>query len=193
MMKKDKIPVTYEPPRSAHMPSIPSPHLIYLLVDCSTSMEGQSLEQAKAGALQFATDARSRGYRVGLIRFADDARALQNPDTGFTQAVQSLTAFGTTNLAAALALAIKHLYGATGDRLICVITDGLPDSKRKALKQASIAIRQGIQIMAIGTDGADEQFLADLATTDKLSRYVKQENLEEGITDMARLLPPKNV
>lgn len=184
--------MTYNSTRSANLPSVPSPHLIYLLVDCSTSMEGIALEQAKAGALQFATDARARGYRVGLIRFADDAKALQNPDTGFTQAVQNLAAFGTTNLAAALELAIKHLTGASGDRIICVVTDGMPDSKRKALSQAGKAVRQGIQIMAIGTAGADERFLAQLATTDKLSRYVRRENLEEGITEMARLLPPKN-
>lgn len=183
--------MTYDPPRETRLPSVPSPHLIYLLVDCSTSMEGEALDQAKAGALQFATDARSRGYRIGLIRFADDARALQNPDTGFTQAVQSLTAFGTTNLAAALELGIKHLSGATGDRIMCVITDGLPDSKRKALRQADKAVRQGIQIMAIGTDGANEKFLAELATTDKLSRYVRREKLQEGIGEMALLLPSK--
>jgi Mg-chelatase subunit ChlD len=155
-------------------------------------MEGHSLEQAKLGALRFATDARARGYRVGLIRFADDAHALLNPDTGFTQAVENLQAYGTTNLAAAIDLATRHLAGASGQRVMCIVTDGLPDSKRKALSAAGRAIKKGIDIMAIGTEGADARFLGHLATTDVLSRYVTRDKLQEGITDMARLLPPKN-
>src|ERR1017187_4911435 len=89
---------------SPHSISNPSPHMVYLLIDCSTSMEGRPLTQAKEGTLRFTSDARTRGYRVGLIRFADNAVALQTPETGFTAAVESLVAFGTTNLADALEL-----------------------------------------------------------------------------------------
>jgi Mg-chelatase subunit ChlD len=170
-----------------------SPHMVYLLMDCSSSMDGDPLWQAKEGALRFADDARGRGYRVGLIRFADNANALHNPDTGFTNAIQSLTAFGTTNLAAALELGIEQLVReAVGQKIMCVVTDGMPDSERKALAQAKRAAQNDIQIMVIGTSGADRAFLNKLATTSGLSNYVTQDKLQQGITDMARLLPPKN-
>jgi Mg-chelatase subunit ChlD len=129
---------------------------------------------------------------VGLIRFADNANALQNPDTGFTSAIEQLRAFGTTNLAEALELGIDRLVReAVGQKVMCVVTDGMPDSERKALAQAKRAAQNDIQIMVIGTSGADRKFLAKLATTTGLSNYVSQENLEQGITDMARLLPPR--
>jgi Mg-chelatase subunit ChlD len=170
-----------------------SPHVVYLLMDCSSSMDGDPLEQAKEGALQFADDARERGYRVGLIRFADSANALHNPDTGFTNAIYSLSAYGTTNLAAALELGIEQLVReAAGQKVMCVVTDGMPDSERKALAQARRAAQNGISIMVIGTSGADRAFLAKLATTSGLSNYVSQDKLQQGITDMARLLPPKS-
>jgi Mg-chelatase subunit ChlD len=155
-------------------------------------MEGDPMAQAKEGALRFAADARERGYRVGLIRFADNAYALNNPDTGFNRAIQSLSPFGTTNLAAALDLGIWHLVReAAGDKVMCVVTDGMPDSERKALGEAKRAIQNDIKIMVIGTSGADRKFLAKLATATGLYNYVDQSELEQGITDMARLLPPK--
>ncbi|HUD11713.1 MAG TPA: vWA domain-containing protein, partial [Candidatus Saccharimonadia bacterium] len=157
-----------------------SPHMVYLLIDCSSSMEGNPMRQAKDGALHFADDSRERGYRVGLIRFADNANALQNPETGFTDAVQSLVAFGTTNLAEAIDLAIEHLVReAVGQKVMCVVTDGMPDSERKALAQARRAAQNDIQIMVIGTSGADRKFLAKLATASSLSNYVSQDNLEQ--------------
>jgi Mg-chelatase subunit ChlD len=168
-----------------------SPHVVYLLVDCSTSMEGPSLQQAKNGAIKFATDARTRGYRVGLIRFADKANALMNPDTGFTQAIQNLIAYGNTNLTAAIELATEHLVReATGERIICVVTDGMPDNQRTALKAAKRATQNDIEIMVIGTSEADRKFLSKLATRAGLYNYVEKESLEKGVTDMARLLPP---
>lgn len=147
--------------------------------------------QAKQGALDFAREARSKGYRVGLIRFADDAFALKNPETGFEDAVQSLTAFGTTNLTAAIELATDHLMAeASGQLVMCIVTDGLPDHTRSALKAARRADNLGINIMAIGTAGANEKFLDKLVTDDELYAYVDTMNLRIGVTDMARLLPP---
>jgi Mg-chelatase subunit ChlD len=168
-----------------------TPHMVYLLIDCSTSMDGAPLFQAKQGALNFADEARAKAYRVGLVRFSDDAYALKNPDTGFTDAVDSLTAYGTTNLTAGIELATEHLMNeATGQRVMCVVTDGLPDHTRSALKAARRAGDLGIHIMAIGTAGANEKFLNKLVTSQALSSYVETAQLQSGVTDMARLLPP---
>ncbi len=168
-----------------------SQHMVYLLIDCSTSMNGAPMFQAQQGAIDFATEARTKGYRVGLVRFADDAYALKNPDTGFTDAVESLAAYGTTNLTAGIELAAEHLMQeAAGQRVMCVVTDGLPDHTHSALKAAKKAAALGIHIMAIGTAGANEKFLNKLVTSDKLSSYVATNQLQSGVTDMARLLPP---
>ena len=166
------------------------PHVVYLLVDCSTSMAGDALDQARQGALSFAADARLRGYSVGLIRFADTANALLNPDTGFTLAIADLTAFGNTNLTAAIQLATERLATeASGQRTMCIVTDGMPDNPRSALKAAKLATHANIQIMAIGTSGADLKFLSKLATTSQLANYVATAQLGQGLTEMAKMLP----
>src|SRR3989344_9047152 len=42
---------------------------VYLVIDCSGSMTGHKLEQAKKGSLDFAASALHDGYEVGLISF----------------------------------------------------------------------------------------------------------------------------
>jgi Mg-chelatase subunit ChlD len=170
---------------------MPSPHMVYLLIDCSTSMEGSPLRQAKDGALAFADDARTRGYRVGLIRFADKANALLNPEHGFDDAVENLVAYGNTNLTDAIALATTHLVQeSSGSRVMCVVTDGMPDNSKTALRAAAQAAKLGIGIMVIGTAAADQKFLSKLATSSGLASYVNRDQLRQGVTDMAKLLPP---
>ena len=47
---------------------------VYLAIDCSASMAGQKLLQAREGALDFAEDAQIKGYSVGLVQFESSAK-----------------------------------------------------------------------------------------------------------------------
>lgn len=164
----------------------------HLLVDCSGSMEGDKLQQARQGSWGFAERALAQGFAVGLIAFASNAARLIRPQSTLPplkEATMRLAAAGTTDLAAALRLATQELGPVRGDRVICVVTDGMPDNQADALEAATAAKDRQISIMVIGTDDADHAFLAKLATRDALARKAERAQLARSITEMTRLLP----
>ncbi|GJQ23929.1 MAG: VWA domain-containing protein [Planctomycetia bacterium] len=166
---------------------------VYLLVDCSGSMaEGNKLEQAKNGAIGFAKEALKKDYSVGLIQFASSAEhllELQNELTRLTTKVESMSSGGSTNLAAAIQIAKDNFADKTGEKVIYLVTDGMPDDKKAVIEAAHEIRAQGVEIMTLGTDDADKEFLEELATRKELSLKVLRDQLERGIISMAKMLP----
>lgn len=168
---------------------------IYLLLDCSGSMSTHhKMEQAKSGAIGFCEEAINKGYLVGLILFADSAEILISPQNDIKKIknrIKFLNADGSTNLTDALKLAANYLKSKDDERIICVVTDGMPNNLESALNQAKKAHKEGIDIMAIGTDDANMYFLEKLANRKELTIKVQSSEFEIGIKNMAKLLPGK--
>jgi Mg-chelatase subunit ChlD len=166
--------------------------IVYLVIDCSGSMtEGSKIDQARKGAIGFSEEARKKGYSVGLIQFASYAIHMLEPQAesaSFTSTVENMRAGGSTNMADAILMAKDNLEGKAGERVICIVTDGMPDDKNAALDAASAAKRNGIDIMTIGTDDADNALLEKLSTRKDLSVKVSRGELEQGIVSMAGML-----
>ncbi|MGH8710683.1 MAG: vWA domain-containing protein [Burkholderiales bacterium] len=167
---------------------------VYLVIDCSGSMESRNkLEQAKNGGKGFADEALKKGYAVGLIQFGSEAKHILEPQqelASFYSNVEKLAIAGSTNMAAGIRMAIDKLAKGR-ERIMCIVTDGMPDDRTAALSAASEAKNLGIDIMTIGTDDADKDFLEQLATRKDLSLKVVNNQLQQGITSMARMLPDK--
>jgi len=70
-----------------------------------------------------------------------------------------------------------------------LVTDGRTD-RQAAIAAAERAKAAGIQVICLGTDDADAQLLATLATSSELSKHVRPDELEAAIGDAAGLLPP---
>jgi len=168
---------------------------IYLIIDCSGSMaDGDKMDQAKRGAICFASQAQNKGYSVGLIQFASYAEHVIEPQTkltNFNTNIEKLTINGSTNMAAAIQMAINKLVDRTAEKIMCIVTDGMPDNEQAALDEANNAKKEKIDIMTIGTDDADKGFLEKLATRNGLSLKVSRNQLKNGIASMANLLPEK--
>lgn len=165
---------------------------VYLVVDCSGSMEGNCLNQAKRGAINFAKEARTRGYSVGLIKFANDAIHLSEPKreiSALFPTINNMSADGTTNMSEAIRLAVQKLKDRKGFRAMVIVTDGMPDSPEDARYKAQEAKKKGIDIITIGTDDADREFLRKLASRTELGVKVSIEQFEKGIISTARMLP----
>jgi Mg-chelatase subunit ChlD len=172
---------------------------VYLVVDCSGSMAGDKLIQAKKGALNFAKDALARGYSTGLIQFhssskvicelANDVRALENK-------LNNIELGDTTHMADAIRLAYKELKGMRGNLSIVIVTDGIPNGPgdpQSTLAAGKIAKNDGIDIITIGTDDADYAFLKQLASRSELSTKVSRDSLAKAIASASKLLPaPRN-
>jgi len=164
----------------------------YLLVDCSGSMGGNNLNQAKNGALNFAKEALGKGYLIGLIQFESVATHLCEPQREISVLKRHLEDIGlgsTTNMTEAIYLATQKLLNKAGFRVIVVATDGMPDDPKTALEAAEKAKKNKIDIITIGTDDADQDFLKKLASRTELGVKVSREQFEKSITSAASMLP----
>lgn len=170
--------------------------IVYIVVDCSSSMAaGTKMEQAKKGAIGFADSAQKKGYSVGIIQFSWDAELMIGPQNNISSLrteIDKMAANGSTNMTAAILLAMNRLTHEKKERLICIVTDGMPDDEMAAITAAEKAKMKGIDIMTIGTDDADKNFLRKLATREELSIKVPRNELEDGIKSMAKMLPEKS-
>jgi Mg-chelatase subunit ChlD len=165
---------------------------IYVLLDCSGSMrKGLRLDQAKTGIIAFAKDAFKKGYRIGFIRFSDEAEVLGEP-TGHLDILQGmiegLKAVGSTNMTAAIKTAHTKLHDLSGTKVMVIATDGMPDNVKSSLEAAQKAKDEGIDIISIGTDDADQGYLKKLASRTELSSKVPVEKFAQAITDASLLL-----
>ncbi len=165
---------------------------VYLVIDCSSSMAGQKIAQAKEGALNFAQEALTRRYAIGLISFSSIATHICEPREEVSHVQRHLPGLepdGSTNMARAVELATVKLEGKPGPLAMVVITDGMPDHEGAALGAARDAKRLGIDIITVGTDDADRNFLQKLASRDDLVVVVTPEALGKSITSAAEMLP----
>lgn len=166
---------------------------VLVLLDCSGSMgSNDKLGQAKRGSIGFSEDALSKGFSVGLIRFTSIAELLLKPSSKLSilkNLISELSVSGTTNLTDAIKTAREVLISIQGEKILCIVTDGMPDNEITAIEMAHQARQEGIDIMTIGTDDADITFLKKISTRDQLSIIVDSLQLEAGIRSMAKLLP----
>jgi Mg-chelatase subunit ChlD len=165
---------------------------VYMLVDCSNSMAGYKLGQAKQGVTDFAGKALAGGYRVGLISFDTTATLITEPmeDIQALQpAIRALKISGSTNMAAAIKMAHEQLKKLEGMKSVVIATDGEPDNIPAALKAAQQAKDDGIDFITIGTDDADQKFLERLATRKELGSKVTKEAFASTIASASDLLP----
>ena len=167
---------------------------VYLLLDTSSSMaDGQKLEQLKRGALRFFGEAWQRGFAVGAIAFASQAWCLKGATRNFYQfqrRIVSLEAGGRTAMASALRLGIRRLRWRRKTRIMVLITDGQAANPVACLEAAAYARSLGIELIVIGTEGADEPFLRDLNPKLELMHWVKPDDLEKGFVRAAQSLQP---
>lgn len=169
---------------------------VYFLLDCSGSMgDYNKLEQAKKGATDYGVEARNKGYAIGLIKFDSISTHLLEPQHNletYEAELRKLSATGSTNLTAAIQEARTRLVNRIGERVIFIVTDGMPDNKQTALEAAAQVKANGIEIMTFGTDDADKAFLDMLATRKEFSVKMSRDQLQQGIKAMAKLLPSTN-
>ena len=94
-------------------------------------------------------------------------------------------------MAEGIRLAHMRLQPRTGAKAIIVITDGQPNAPGDpiaTLNAGDAAKKDGIDIITIGTDQADQWFLKKLASRADLGMKVSTEDLQETIIHSTQLL-----
>ena len=164
---------------------------VYILLDCSGSMKGKKLGQAKEGIVSFTRDAFKKEYRVGLIKFGYEAEHLCGPVNDIQiieNKTEGVSAGGSTNLTDAIKTAHIKLKDCTGLKAMVIATDGMPDNVKSSLKAADNVKADGIDIITIGTDDAKTEYLKRLASQSELSTKVTSDEFAQAITSAASLL-----
>lgn len=184
----------FEAPKRA----VVSGHLtVYMAIDLSYSMEGSGLRTAQAAARSFLKELDMSKSSVGLVEFADRTRivcdACQNVRTleghiaAMTEHLES-GAVGFANDATPLAKIQPAFQGVDGSKFIIVLTDGIWVHQDRAIQEAQACHRDGIEIIAVGTDFADEAFLKRLASSDSNALYAQQGQVVSTFNTIAREL-----
>ncbi len=106
---------------------------ITFVLDCSGSMSGEKMEQAKK-ALGFCVNNLNGGDRFNIIRFSTEAEALFDQIAPAQKAqrakahkyIDQLRAIGGTNIDEALGLALRHRAENNRPHFVVFLTDGKP-------------------------------------------------------------------
>jgi hypothetical protein len=156
------------------LPSANAPASVAILVDTSTSMVGDRLEQARSAVASLVRTCRPDD-RVAVFSFGSEVRRVVEARGGqaVADALGTLVAGGKTRLDLAMEAASAWLATRTGVRHLVLLTDGDPtdaDGRRaptQPLLDGAVALgRTGVRAAVVGlgrTEGYDSAFLRALA------------------------------
>lgn len=164
----------------------PTAKIVFILLDRSGSMTGLKFDDAKKGALDFGLSCIGKGYQVGVVVFSDKASATSptiDPAALRVKINKLECAAGGTYLESALTHTTHH-----NPSYIVVVTDGQVADARQSLEVAAKLKSSGTEILTIGTDDADKDFLQQLASRSDLSVKIASAQLAQTISDTSRLL-----
>lgn len=152
----------------------PTAQRVALLIDTSGSMaDDNKIQEVKRAAMSY-VDGQDKQVSIALVSFATDATVSTPPTTdagALKAAISGLSATGATNMAEGLQAAASTLEDTSNaGRTILLFTDGVPGSnaepaevaKPRTLAAAETIRNAGTQIVAIGTEDADTDFLAQV-------------------------------
>ena len=146
------------------------PYDIVLLLDNSGSMH-YSLETAKDACRKLVSDLIDLNlHRVAFITFETCVRLhshFTHERYQLVNAINSISSGGGTNMSEAFSTARKEFQNQDSKALplVIIVTDGEPDSRTSATREADNLKTAGIKISAIGAGDVDHVYLSSLAST----------------------------
>lgn len=125
-----------------------------LMLDCSGSMRGDDLVQAKRASTELITKMIDLSvHKMALMSFSDKPKILSgltNDASKLTQELPQIEAYGGTAMIEALHAAEKVLENSTRQKIALIVTDGYPDRRQQTLSCALKVRDNGLKIIAIG-------------------------------------------
>lgn len=144
-----------------------APMAVALVMDCSGSMYGRNIEEARKAALSFVERTLGPNRTIGVVAFPGGVQCpLSNDPRRLRDAVASLTPIGGTPMAEGLAAARDLMKSrAWVQRVFVLLTDGHPDDPDAAAAEVHRIRSQGGRVVTIGVGQQVRQdFLRTLAS-----------------------------
>jgi len=143
-----------------------------LLFDCSGSMSSGDKAQAISAGREFIDELKDVEADISIIAWGSSHQVLCEPTSDMGVVKRELERIasqdlGGTNLAQPLSAARALLSDSTQSmKLAVVLTDGHVADAKECFEVREQYIEEGIDILGLGVNGADEAFLRDLSTID---------------------------
>lgn len=167
---------------------------IALVIDCSGSMYGDRLRDAKSAAIRFLNDI-DPSSQVGLVSFGNPSAHIKTNLTHdyeqLRRDIGKLKSSGGTPMTDAIVLTRDQVLMNSQNVNVCILlTDGFPSNSDTALSEANLAKQQGIQVITIGVGlGVDSDYLKQVASTPVDYYFVEESvQLEATFTTIASRL-----
>ncbi len=145
-----------------------APMQVALVMDCSGSMYGKNIAEAKAAALSFAQRTlASPNRQIAVVAFPGGVKSTPTNDMDRLKwAIDSLTPIGSTPMSEGLYDARNLLRPRAGvQRVFVVMTDGHPDDPDATVAEIHRLRSTGARVITIGVGKEVQQdFLASLAS-----------------------------
>lgn len=182
-----------EPPDQRELPDQRASD-IALVLDVSSSMSGEPLDQMKAAAQEFADATAGESTREGLIAYNGSADVLMNLTSdavALADTAYELSSSGSTNIEDGLVKASQMLAPGAGTRKIIVLmSDGAPNEGKtgdELIAYASGLKESGIKIYTVGfNEGAEGYELLYAIASDGCHYEIDSaDDLSDFFTDIA--------
>ena len=144
------------------------PMQLALVMDCSGSMYGQSIDDAKKAAESFVCRSLQPSRQIAVVAFPGGVMSTPTGDLGrLTDAIHNLTPIGSTPMAQGLRDARDLLRPRAGvQRVFVVMTDGHPDDPDAVTAEIHRIRSTGGRVVAIGVGPqVQQEFLRGLASS----------------------------
>ncbi len=144
------------------------PMHVTLLLDCSGSMYGLKIKEARKAAGSFVERTLRPGRQVAVIAFPGGILTPPTGDPGrLAEAIANLTPIGSTPMSGALNAARRLVRPKAGiQRVFVVLTDGHPDNPHDTITEAHRIRNSGGRLITIGIGREVRQnFLRSLASS----------------------------
>ncbi len=138
-----------------------------LLIDCSGSMYGRNIQDAKAAARAFIERSLKPGRQVAIVGFPGGVLSPPQADLGrLRDAINRLTPIGSTPMARGIRDARELLRPRAGiQRVFVILTDGHPDDPDQTIAEIHRIRSLGGRVITIGVGAQVQQdFLRGLAS-----------------------------
>ncbi len=145
---------------------------VVLVLDCSRSMAGEKLVQAKRAMEKFVHDVSSADLRTALVVMGGPDKAsvvvpFSDDPAAFIEGMKRQTAFGGTHFTEALAVTKNLLNSANRKcrKIVVFFSDGMPHNLSSALSEAN-ELKELARLICVGIgDDALRPFLEQIASS----------------------------
>ena len=168
---------------------------VYIAIDLSGSMSGDGLKKSKRAAVEFVKQFDLSVVSVGLINFSDEViiyQDLTNDEETLIRKINSwdinMDGLGYGNSVHPFDIAGRHLNLDVPLKYVVVLTDGVWICQDDAIESAQNLHMDGIEVIAIGFDGADKRFLSKIASRDDFATFTQLDDLAATLTGIAKVM-----